>query len=69
MANDSKYAAYSRETALCVDFAYEAMEEDIRAEWDRASGPSKDAFSRLLKRLEARRAVISGFMVPAKRVA
>ncbi len=69
MANDSKYAAYSRETALCVDFAYEAMEEDIRAERDRASGPSREAFNRLLQRLKDRRAVINGFFAPAKRVA
>ena len=69
MATETKYSAYSRETAMCVDFAYEAMEEDLRAERDRAAAASREPFDRLLKRLEARRAAINGFLSPIKRVA
>jgi hypothetical protein len=58
---DPKYAPYARETALCVDLAYDAMEGDILAEIEKASGETREALVRLLVRLRSRRAVLTAF--------
>jgi len=58
---DAKYAAYARETAMCVDFAYEAMEGDIMAELESANDASREALLRVLKKLRARRDVMAAF--------
>ncbi len=57
---------YARETALCVDLAYEAVEGDIRAELEVASDASRDALLRVLERLRDRREVLADF-TPLKR--
>lgn len=61
MTVDSKYIGYARETALCVDLAYVAMEEDILAELDRGNGQDPAALARILRRLRERRAVLGQF--------
>ena len=61
MKSPSRYAPYSKETALCVDLAYHAMEEDLVAEIELASGPGRDALERLLKKLRDRRQVLDQF--------
>lgn len=61
MSADSKYIGYARETALCVDLAYVAMEEDILAELDRNDGRDHAALARILKRLRERRAALGQF--------
>ena len=58
---DAKYAPFARETAICVDLAYEAMEGDIAAEIERASGEAQNALFRLLEKLRSRRDVLSIF--------
>lgn len=61
MPIDSKHAPYARETALCVDLAYEAMEGDIRTELEAANDASRDALIRVLERLRGRREVLADF--------
>ena len=61
MATDPRHMPYARETAMCVDFAYNAMEDDIRAELDRPGGPSADALTRVLEKLHARRDALKEF--------
>ena len=58
---DSKYIGYARETALCVDLAYVAMEEDVLAELDRSDGEDRAALARILTRLRERRAALRQF--------
>ena len=58
----ARHAGYARETAACVDFAYDAMEQDIRRELANATGSSVDALERLLLRLKQRRQAIERFM-------
>lgn len=61
MTVDSKYIGYARETALCVDLAYVAMEEDILTELDRRDCQDRVALGRLLRRLQERRAALGQF--------
>jgi hypothetical protein len=61
VAIERQYAPYARETALCVDFAYDAMEADINAERDRASGATREALTRLLDKLKGRRSALKQF--------
>ena len=56
-----KYAPYARETAMCVDFAYDTFEGDIRAELERANGEAAATLKRLLLRVRERRAVLDQF--------
>lgn len=62
MTSDSKYTAYSRETAMCVDLAYVAMEQDINTELRRVGAQERIVLTRLLKRLHARRQVLETFV-------
>ena len=61
MTLEARFAPYARETALCVDFAYSAMEADVLAELDVADGSARQSLSRVLQRLQARRNAISRF--------
>jgi hypothetical protein len=56
-----RYRPYAKETALCVDFAYSAMEADIQAELRVADGDARETLERLLQRLRARRGAVSKF--------
>jgi hypothetical protein len=58
---EARYRPYAKETALCVDFAYSAMEADILAELTSANGEAQASLRRLLQRLQARRGAISEF--------
>ena len=60
---DPKYAPYARETAMCVDFAYEAMEGDLCAELEKAEGATRLALGRLLLKLQGRREALSQFTI------
>lgn len=61
MSIDPKHAPFAKETAMSVDLAYVAMEEDIRAELDSAEFSSRQALQRLLEKLRDRRAVLDEF--------
>ncbi len=61
MKDPVRYAPYSKETALCVDLAYHAVEDDLLAEIKAANGQARDALERLLKRLRDRRQVLEQF--------
>jgi hypothetical protein len=61
VAIDARYIGYARETALCVDLAYIAMEQDLLTEIDRLDGQARDAFDRVLRRLRERRAALTEF--------
>lgn len=61
MPVDAKHAPYARETAICVDLAYDAMEADIRAEIERSGGEAMSVLTRLLNRLRERRSVLLEF--------
>jgi len=62
LAIDHKYAPYSRETALCVELAYDSVEDDLRAEMQRATGATFQSLERILKRVRERRQVLDQFM-------
>ena len=62
MTSNSKYAGYARETAMCVDLAYVAMEEDIQAELGRVGAKEHVVLARLLKKLHERRALLETFV-------
>lgn len=61
MPIDAKHVPYAKETAICVDLAYGAMEEEIRAELQRSGGATRDALERLLRKLQGRRRVLEDF--------
>lgn len=61
MAIEAKFAPYARETALCVDLAYSAIEEDIGRELEAARDVTRDALLRLLRQVQERRAVLEEF--------
>lgn len=61
MSINSKHAPYARETAICVDLAYSAMEEEIRAEIEQSGGPTRLTLERLLGKLRDRRKVLDEF--------
>ncbi|MGL4398105.1 MAG: hypothetical protein ACRCS9_16330 [Hyphomicrobium sp.] len=61
MSIDPKHAPYARETAICVDLAFEAMEEDIRSELISADSNSREILLRLLNKLCDRRKVLEEF--------
>lgn len=58
---DAKLMGYARETALCVDLAYVAMEQDLLEEIARADDRGGDGLSRVLGRLRDRRAALTEF--------
>lgn len=60
-ASDTRYVRYARETALCVDVAYEALETDLRTELAVANGEAKIALARILARLVQRREALERF--------
>lgn len=61
MKIDPKYASYAKGTAMSVDLAYSAMEQDIRAELDARNGSCQQALERLLDKLLDRRAAMEEF--------
>ena len=61
MSINPAHVPYAKETALCVDFAYESVESDIRTELDRADGSTQDALKRVLAKLRDRRSVLEEF--------
>lgn len=61
LAINPEHVPYARETAICVDLAYDAMEEDIRAELELASAESSKGLTRLLDKLLDRRKVLDQF--------
>jgi hypothetical protein len=58
---DPRYVSYTIDTAISVDVAYIAMEEDIRAELNKPDGSSHKALLGLLQKLLDRRAAIDEF--------
>ena len=66
MSDQNRYAPFAKETALCVDFAYDAFQDDIRAELEHSEGSESDALKRLLQKVQARRAVLDSFLKPSK---
>lgn len=69
MSADAKYMPHVRETALSVDFAFGAMEDDIRAELARSGQPSDEALGRLLSKLQERRAALAKFTLIVAKIA
>jgi hypothetical protein len=61
MPVDAKHAPYARETAICVDLAYDAMEADLQSEIERASEETRAVLARLRLRLRERRNVLTEF--------
>ena len=61
MPINPKHAPYARETAICVDLAFDAMEEDILSEMDAARTDSREILIRLLSKLRDRRQVLEEF--------
>ena len=49
------YAEHARVTAICVNLALDAVEEDLREELEAAIGRSADALRRVLTKLKSRR--------------
>jgi hypothetical protein len=60
--SDERHAPYARETAMCVEFAYNSFEEDLRAELTRATGETHLVLLRLVKKITERRAVLDRFI-------
>jgi hypothetical protein len=61
VAIEAKFAPYARETAMCVDLAYSAIEEDIGRELDTVSDATRDVLLKLLRKVQERRAVLEEF--------
>jgi hypothetical protein len=61
MPIDAKHAPYARETAICVDLAYDAMEAELQLEIERSSAETRAALTRLLFRLRDRRSALTEF--------
>ena len=61
MAIEAKFAPYARETALCVDLAYSAVEEDIERELTAANDATREILLKILRRVRERRAVLEEF--------
>jgi cobalamin biosynthesis Co2+ chelatase CbiK len=61
MPIDSRHVPYAAETAMCVDLALDAMEEDICAELEEADQATSAALNRLLNKLRERRTVLDEF--------
>jgi hypothetical protein len=59
--SEERYAPYARETAMCVDFAYNSFEEDITNELATATGETRIVLLRLLQTVTERRAVLERF--------
>ena len=66
MSDKYHHVGYARETAMCVDLAYDSVEGDIVAELEHASGDTTEALDRVLRKLRARRAVLDQFIKPSK---
>lgn len=65
---DARYAPYTKETAMCVDFAYSAVLDDIRAELEHAKAPTEEILRRLLQRIDERRAVMETFLTTTRQL-
>lgn len=61
MAIEAKFVPYARETAMCVDLAYSAVEDDIGRELDAATHATRVVLLKLLRRVRERRAVLEEF--------
>ena len=61
MTDDSRYKVHSKETAICVEFAFDTVEEDIKAELQEAAAPTADALRRILEKMRERRKVLKQF--------
>ena len=61
MSVDAQHMPYARETAVCVDLALDAMEDDIRAELAKAAPSARAGLERILAKLLQRRDVLSTF--------
>lgn len=61
MAINPEHVPYARETAICVDLAYDTIEEDIRAELELTSADASKVLIRLLDKLRDRRKVLDQF--------
>ena len=57
----AKHVPYARETAICVDLALTAMEEDILTELAQASPLVQEALVRVLAKLRKRRELMTMF--------
>jgi hypothetical protein len=66
---DARHLPYARETALCVDVAYEGLEADLRAEIATAESETAVVLNRLLERLAERRETLEKFTRNLVRVA
>lgn len=64
MAALDKYAPYAQETAMCVDLALDAVEENLRAEMAGATADTAVVLERILDRVMARRSVLDRFLKP-----
>lgn len=60
---------FARETAACVDLAYDAMEGDLRAEIEKAAPDTLPVLQKLLSRLRARREALGEFTRSTSRAA
>lgn len=61
MTIHARLVPYARETAICVDLAYDTMEEEIRAEMVGSSDETHEALNRLLQKLHVRRKLLEEF--------
>jgi hypothetical protein len=63
MAATEPEARFNNGVAASVDFAYAAMEDDIRRELEKANPDASAALTRLLDRLRDRRSVLDEFKI------
>jgi hypothetical protein len=61
LTNDSRYKAHAKETAICVEMAFNTMEEDIKNELATATAPTADALRRVLEKMRERRKTLEQF--------
>jgi hypothetical protein len=61
LSSNAKYQIHSKETAICVELALDAVEGDIRAELEANNGTPTDALKRVLEKLRERRKVVEQF--------
>ncbi len=61
MSIDPKHVPYARETAICVDLAYDSMEGDLMVEIEHATGAHRESLLKLLSKLRARRQALAIF--------
>jgi hypothetical protein len=61
LGENSNYTRYSKETAICVGLALDAIEADIKAEIAAPEGAGGDALRRVLEKLRQRRNLLMPF--------